>query len=222
MEGWRSWALLALTVASGCGTRPVCPAGPVPPPSWALARVNCGRIQGSGCLVFSDPRFGSYVLTAAHLVEEPPRVLAALASQSGAVVWGPARVLRIDRQADLALLWRPDAVAARPRRLTWAARCPPSGAAVELLVAVPEAEEQIVRARVTDPGVVITEAPLAAGMSGAGLFCRGDLAGILYGHRASGSGAVRDGRYVRVEAVRRFLEPPLAFLATGGLPAEPE
>jgi hypothetical protein len=171
--------------------------------------------------VLSAPRYGSYVLTAAHLLEEPERVLVALYPGSGSVVWHSARALKIDRRVDLALLWRPDAIFERPFRPAWSSREPGSDLSADLLVAAPGSGPETIGARVSRPGELIAARRLEAGMSGAGLFLSGELAGLLYGHRAGGSGADQDGRFVRLEAIRRFLEPQFDFLATGGRPVEP-
>jgi len=188
----------------------------------AAVRVHSGKMMGSGALALADPRVGSYVLTAAHLLDRPDRVLVGCNRTGGGMAWHTGRVLRLDPRIDLALIWLPECVLPRPARLAWIRAPLRPGESVTVLVAAPEPGPRAVAARVFAPGGLEASHPLAQGMSGGGVFHNGFLAGVLYGQeRPGGPDAESRGRFLPIETVCRFLDPEFRFLSDGGVPAEP-
>jgi len=193
-----------------------------PLPFESAVRVQSGRMLGSGALALANPRIGSFVLTAAHLLDRPSQVLVGCDPPDGGPAWHTGRVLRVDPKVDLALIWLPECVLSPPARLRWARSPPGQGDPVAVLVAAPERGSQVVTARVVERGCLESTRPFAQGMSGSGVFHNGFFAGLLYGHeRDGGPAAARRGRFLPVASVRRFLGSGFRFLSEGGVPAEP-
>jgi len=195
--------------------------GPVPLRPASVVRIQSGRATGSGCLLYSEHAAGAYVLTAAHLLLAPDRVLCRFSSRSDGLSWRSARVLRIESRRDLALLWVPRAVPGDIFRVAWAGSNPGRDVAVYLFVAHEAGAPRRISARAVAPGRLIADEPLAPGMSGAGVFREGRLAGVLFGQpRRGGATAAREGRYTGVDEIRAFLEAGFGFVIEGTPPAE--
>lgn len=220
MDRTRRWPLVLVSVgiallASACaGTR----RGAAPSRSLALAsavRVQSDNVVGSGCLIHASPRDGAFVLTAAHVLRDPHRVLVNRFLSRDP--WRSAEVVVVDANLDLALLWIAESGPA-PRRVAWADAPPPDGAVLELVAAGRSDRPEVIEGRAVGPGKVAPSRVLAEGMSGAGVFHDGYLTGILYGLRVSPGPA--EGRYVSLGDLAGFLGPRFAFLRTGGRPPD--
>ena len=222
MRRWMIWWLGALLVqVGGCAT--LCgedELGTVP--RRVAVRIQSGTIAGSGCLILSRPRYGCYVLTAAHLIQDPSRTLVAVGLESEAQPWCSARVLRLKRELDLALLWLPDAPPGSPQRVIWARSAPDENTPVVIMTAVGVQGPEAVPARIVRRGFLRVDRALRPGMSGSGVFAGDRLVGLLFGQTATAAGrSPLEGRFLPVELIQRFLDVGFGFLAAGRLPAEP-
>jgi hypothetical protein len=216
------WFLVLIAVLGGCATLFSRDLEPVSLATESAVRIRSGRAIGSGCLLYAERSAGAYVLTAAHLLHAPDEVLCRFRIGPGETTWRAARVLRTAPRRDLALLWLPRAIRGGVFRADWSGRAPSREDRVVLLAASESGSPERIRARVTAPGRLLAERPLAPGMSGAGVFRDGRLAGLLFGQPLNGGEAVeREGRFTDLDGIRGFLEVGFGFVIAGVPPDEP-
>ncbi len=191
-----------------------CAAPPKPSRPKALVdtavRIQSSAASGTGTLIARSPDIGAFILTAAHLVPKHDDVLVALPRSDGSSDWRTAWRLRVDRAVDLALLWV--RVADRGPRwfLGWASV---DDGPATILLRPPGRPAASIPVQVVAPGRFRTPEALTQGMSGAGVFHDGAIAGVLYGLRVSPPPP--EGRFVPREAVEAFLGERFAFLLEG-------
>lgn len=204
--------LATMWLPVGCATRPS-PAHPASLVDTAV-RVQSSAASGTGTLIARSPDIGAFILTAAHLVPPHDDVLVALPRPDGSSDWRTAWRLRVDRDLDLALLWVRVADGGPRWFLGWSSV---EGGPVTILLRPPGRSAVRIAARVVAPGRLRTSERLTQGMSGAGVFHDGRIAGVLYGLRVSPPPP--EGRFVPRGAVETFLGERFAFLLEGRDPA---